>query len=262
MDSKIVVITGANTGIGLETVKALCQSDQKYHILLGSRNEEKGQVACQSLATIATQSTVEPFLVDVESDESIDAAFAQIAAKYDRVDCLINNAGAAFDAYIDQSMTARQAWNKSWDVNVAGAHLMTVKFLPLLLKSQDPRLLFITSGLSSLEGAADPSNPKNVFAPAGLPKAFPFMSYRSAKAGLNMLMIEWSKLLKNDGVKVWSIAPGLLATSLGGNTELLKKLGAGDPKLGGEAIRRVVEGKRDEDAGKVVREYLTPVQPW
>jgi NAD(P)-dependent dehydrogenase (short-subunit alcohol dehydrogenase family) len=77
----------------LEIVKALCQSDQKYHVLLGSRNEEKGQVACQNLATLATQSTVEPFLVDVESDDSIDAAFAQIAAKYDRVDCLINNAG-------------------------------------------------------------------------------------------------------------------------------------------------------------------------
>jgi NAD(P)-dependent dehydrogenase (short-subunit alcohol dehydrogenase family) len=159
-------------------------------------------------------------------------------------------------------MTARQAWNKTWDVNVTGAHLMTLKFLPLLLKSQDPRLVFITSGLSSLEGAADLSNPKNVVATAGLPKELPFMSYRSAKAGLNMMMLEWTKALKNDGVKVWAIAPGLLATSLGGNPELLKKLGAGDPKLGGETIRRVVEGKRDEDAGKVVREYLSPVQPW
>ncbi|KAJ5543162.1 hypothetical protein N7535_005591 [Penicillium sp. DV-2018c] len=262
MDSKIVVITGANTGIGFETVKALCRSDRKYHILLGSRNEEKGQVACQSLASLETQSTVEPFCVDVESDESIDAAFAQISAKYERIDVLINNAGASFDPYIGKSMTARQAWNKSWDVNITGAHLMTLKFLPLLLKSQDARLLFITSGLSSLEGAADLSNPKNIIAPAGLPKALPFMSYRSSKAGLNMMMLEWSKALRNDGVKVWSVAPGLLATSLGGDTELLKKLGAGDPKLGGEAIRGVVEGKRDDDAGKVVREYLSPIQPW
>ncbi|GIK04407.1 hypothetical protein Aspvir_008490 [Aspergillus viridinutans] len=239
MDSKIIVITGANTGIGLETVKALCQSNQKYHILLGSRNLENAQ-----------------------SDESIDAAFGQIAAKYDRIDCLINNAGASFDSYIDQGMTARQAWNKSWDVNVTGAHIMTTKFLPLLLKSQDPRLLFITSGLSSLQGASDPQNPKNVLAPAVLSKALPFVGYRSAKAGLNMLMVEWTKALRNDGVKVWAVAPGLLETSLGGNPELLKKLGAKDPKIGGEVIRRVVEGERDADVGKVVREYLSPIQPW
>ncbi|CAG8908984.1 unnamed protein product [Penicillium egyptiacum] len=262
MDSKVIVITGGNTGIGLETVKALYQSDQHYHILLGGRNLNKAQIACQNIITEAAQSTVVPFLVDVESDESIEAAFDQIAAKYDRVDCLINNAGACFDAYIDQGMTARQAWNKSWDVNVTGAHIMTTKFLPLLLKSQDPRLLFITSGLSSLQGASDPENPKNIFAPAGLPKALPFVGYRSAKAGLNMLMVEWSKVLRNDGVKVWAVAPGLLATSLGGDTELLKRLGAQDPKVGGETIRRVVEGKREKDVGKVVREYVSPIQPW
>ncbi|KOS47070.1 hypothetical protein ACN38_g1921 [Penicillium nordicum] len=262
MTSKIIVITGGNTGIGQETVKALYHSNQNYHILLGGRNFEKAQLACQDVITEAVQNTIEPFLVDVESDESIEAAFNQIAAKYDRVDCLINNAGASFDPYIDQGMTARQAWNKSWDVNVTGAHIMTTKFLPLLLKSQDPRLLFITSGLSSLQGASDPEDPRNTSAPAGLPKALPFVGYRSAKAGLNMLMVQWYNLLRNDGVKVWAIAPGLSATSLGGDTELLKRLGAQDPKVGGDVIRGVVEGKRDGDTGKVVREYSSPIQPW
>ncbi|KAL4809799.1 hypothetical protein BDV18DRAFT_150318 [Aspergillus unguis] len=259
--TKIVVITGANTGIGFETVKALLDSAQAYHIFLGGRSLDKAQQACKDLPS-GSASTVEPFQVDVESDESIEAAFKHISTKYDRVDCLINNAGASFDGYINKEMTARQAWNKSWDVNVTGAHLMTITFLPLLLKSQDPRLLFITSGLSSLQAAADPANPKNIIPAAGLPKALPFVGYRSAKAGLNMLMVEWAKALKNDGVKVWAVAPGLLATSLGGNTELLKKLGAGDPSIGGVVIRKVVEGERDADAGQVVREYLSPIQPW
>ncbi|KAE8141923.1 hypothetical protein BDV38DRAFT_268191 [Aspergillus pseudotamarii] len=261
--SKIIVITGANTGIGLETVKSLLRSSQKYHILLGGRNLEKVQLACQSLSSETPESSVEPFQVDVGSDESIEAAFKHISAKYDRIDCLINNAGACFDAHIaDGRMTAREAWNKTWDVNVTGAHIMTTTFLPLLLKSQDPRLLFITSGLSSLQGSSDPKNPKNVFPPAGLPKPLPFVGYRSSKAGLNMVMVEWAKALENDGVKVWSVAPGLLATGLGGNTELLKRLGAQDPRIGGDTIRRVVEGERDGEAGKVVREYLTPIQPW
>ena len=159
-------------------------------------------------------------------------------------------------------MTARQAWNKTWDVNVTGANIMTETFLPLLLKSEDPRLLFITSGLSSMHDASDTSNPRYMVPPAGLPKPPGATSYMSSKAGLNMMMIQWARMLKNDGVKVWSIAPGLLATNLGGDPELLKKMGAGDPSIGGTAIRGVIEGKRDEDAGKVVREYRSPIQAW
>ena len=55
--------------------------------------------------------------------------------------------------------------------------------------------------------------------PAGWPKE-PMVnwitSYRSAKTGLNMLMREWYRILKNDGVKVWCISPGFLATGLAG----------------------------------------------
>lgn len=159
-------------------------------------------------------------------------------------------------------MTTRSAWNKSWDVNVTGAQIMTSTFLPLLLNSTDPRLLFVTSGLSSLEGASDPSNPGNVVPPSGLPKVQAFAGYRACKTGLNMMMLNWARALKSDGVKVWSVAPGLLATSLGGDTEVLRKLGAKDPSIGGKVLRGVIEGRRDADVGKVVREYKTPVQPW
>jgi NAD(P)-dependent dehydrogenase (short-subunit alcohol dehydrogenase family) len=159
-------------------------------------------------------------------------------------------------------MTMRQAWNKSWDVNVTGAQIMTSTFLPLLLKSSDPRLIFVTSGLSSLDGASDPNNPGNVVPPPGLPKIQAFAGYRASKTGLNMMMLNWARSLKSDGVKVWSVAPGLLATSLGGNTEVLRKLGAKDPSVGGEVLRGVIEGRRDADVGKAIREYKTPVQPW
>ena len=161
-------------------------------------------------------------------------------------------------------MSAREAVNKTWNVNVTGAHVMTQTFLPLLLKSRDPRVLFITSGLSSLQTASDVNDPRYQVAPAGPkgPQQMGTIGYKSSKAGLNMLMIDWTRILKNDGVKVWCIAPGLLATGLGGNPEMLKKMGAKDPSLGGAAIRKVVEGKRDADVGKVVREYDSPTQPW
>lgn len=137
---------------------------------------------------------------------------------------------------------------------------MTTTFLPLLVKSRDPRLLFLTSGLSSLAEASDLGDSKNAAPRSGVPEYFP--SYRASKTGLNMMMLDWHKALVNNNVKVWSVAPGFLATSLGGDTEYLKRLGAGDPSTGGEFVRKVIEGERDEDVGKVVRGYKSSIQPW
>ena len=158
----------------------------------------------------------------------------------------------------------REAWSKSWDVNVTGTHITTHTFMPLLLASSDPRLIFITSGLASLEDSAEGRTPKPI-PPAGWPKpsGANFPAYRSSKTGLNMMMLEWTRILKEDGVKIWSIAPGLLATGLGGTgVEKLKARGAKDPAIGGEFIKDVIEGKRDKDSGKVVRNYSSEIQPW
>lgn len=98
--------------------------------------------------------------------------------------------GAAFDSqFRSGTLTMRQAWNKSWDVNVTGAQVMTHVFVPLLLKSSDPRLLFITSGTSTLEGSGNPAMPVNHSPPTGWPKEYSGVSmYRSSKTGLNMMM--------------------------------------------------------------------------
>ncbi|KKK24079.1 hypothetical protein ARAM_003844 [Aspergillus rambellii] len=158
-------------------------------------------------------------------------------------------------------MTEREVWNKSWNVNTAGTQIMTSTFIPLLLRSTDPRILFITSGLSTLSGTEDMAIRANQSPDKGWPKrGFTATAYRSAKTGLNMMMRNWHRLLKNDGVKVWAIAPGLLATGLGGNPEFLKKLGAGDPAVAGPFIRDVIEGVRDADVGKVISR--DGIQPW
>lgn len=64
---------------------------------------------------------------------------------------------------------------------------------------------------------------------------------------------EWHRMLSNDGVKVWAVSPGFLATELGGaSAESKKQFGAKDPALGGQLVRDVLDGKRDADAGRVV----------
>ena len=229
---KVVLITGGNAGIGFETARALYTDSTAYDILIGTRNVEKGEAAIASLKNEIPESasTVNAVQVDIEFDDSIQKAFEHVSSKYGKLDVLVNNAGASFDLKIqDGSLTVREAFNKSWNVNVTGTQVMTMIFVPLLLKSSDPRLMFVTSGTSTLAEAENPTLQRiNSSPPAGWPKQasmIPITSYRSSKTGLNMLMREWYRLLKNDGVKVWCISPGFLATGLGGiGPEQLEKV--------------------------------------
>lgn len=234
-ETKVVFITGANTGIGLEVVKALYKTSQPYEIILGSRDISKGEAAIKAVQeeTSTSLSTMSVLQADISSDESITKAVKKIEADFGRLDVLVNNAGAGFDGTIrDGQLSIREAWNKSWDTNVAGTQVLTTEAIPLLLKSSDPRLLFVTSGTSTLTGTDNFSHPAmariNASPPKGWPKPKemnPIESYRSAKTGLNMLMRQWHRILLNDGVKVWAISPGFLATGLGGvGVEQLKKV--------------------------------------
>jgi NAD(P)-dependent dehydrogenase (short-subunit alcohol dehydrogenase family) len=176
--------------------------------------------------------------------------------------------GGQFDTLLrnDQSVrTIREAWNHGYSLNVTSTQVFTHQIMGLLLNSSNPRLLFVTSGLASLSTCA--GGVKSKLAPnppvKGWPKAATpsMIAYRSSKTALNMMMLEWVRLLQPDGVKVFSISPGFLATNFGRNgSEAMKQLGAGEASVGGRFIKDVVEGMRDGDAGKVINK--DGVQPW
>ena len=135
---------------------------------------------------------------------------------------------------------------------VAGTNVMTWTFIPLLLESADPRLIFV-AGLSNINQAAEryfPTPPQ----PAGWPKKIHFetIGYRCSKTALNMLMLDWNHKLKEDGVKVWAVGPGFLATDLGNMREKAIEMGCGPPSLGGEMLKSVIEGAFDAHVGKLV----------
>lgn len=218
LERTILFITGGNTGLGYEAVRALAASSVAYEILLGSRSADKGQQAVDSAIKEfpAVKDRISTIPIDVESDESIQASFDTIKSKYGRLDVLINNAGAyirhhrnhqriilhgantdlgaAFDQHITSGkMSMREAWNQSWNVNTTGSQVMTATFVPLLLQSKNPRLLFIASGTSSFGFSEIEGLPINRPPVAGWPKTdlVPqnnIVAYRSSKAGLNMMM--------------------------------------------------------------------------
>jgi NAD(P)-dependent dehydrogenase (short-subunit alcohol dehydrogenase family) len=86
----VILVTGANTGLGSEIIKALCKSPKAYTILLGGRNLEKAKAAAQEVQSefLKTPSTVTMLQVDIEDDDSIHQAFERVSTEYGRLDVL------------------------------------------------------------------------------------------------------------------------------------------------------------------------------
>ncbi|KAG8883643.1 hypothetical protein FRB97_006132 [Tulasnella sp. 331] len=248
---EVILITGGNTGLGFQIVRALCNSDKPYHIILGGRSLSKVQDAIRSVEGEfpSSVSKLFPLQVDIEHDDSIQNAFEEIQFKPEdsiRVQLELE--------LVAGRMTEREMWNRTWNVNTTGTQVMTIVFIPLLLQSSNPRLLFITSGTPTLTGTENSALPANKISTKGWPKSGVWIipAYRSSKAGLNMMTREWHRMFHEDGVKVWAIPPGFIATGIGAGLEFNKKAGAGNPSSAGVFIRSVVEGGRDADVGKVV----------
>ncbi|KAI1109471.1 hypothetical protein F5Y14DRAFT_26269 [Nemania sp. NC0429] len=256
MSAKVIFITGATSGIGYETVKALFNSENPYHIFLGSRTVEKGEAVVKEIrnASPSAKNKLELVHIDLQSDETIEKAFVQVRDGPGRLDALVHNAGAGYDLdFMQGKMGLRESFMKAYDVNVAGAQVLTYTFIPLLLGSSEPRVLFL-AGLSQMTQAAEeyfPTPPQ----PAGWPKKVDFetIGYRCSKTAMNMMMLDWNHKLKADGIKVFSVSPGICATDLGGlSSESWAAMGAMPPSEGAERLIAVVEGKRDADSGKVL----------
>lgn len=91
----IVLITGANTGLGFESVKSLCKSTKPYTILVSGRSFDKANAAVKEIQAELPETTciLSTMQIDLEDDESISQAFKHVSEKYGRLDVLINNGG-------------------------------------------------------------------------------------------------------------------------------------------------------------------------
>ncbi|KAK4687623.1 hypothetical protein P7C73_g2506, partial [Tremellales sp. Uapishka_1] len=253
----IVLITGANSGIGLATVVQLMKSTVAYEVLLGARSIDNAEkAAANARAQVPhSKSTVIPTVIDITSDESIDKVAQAIGAKYGRLDVLINNAGVNLDltpAFAKHSQ--REILNQTFDINVTGHHVVTRILAPYLVKSSSPRVLFTGSDGGSLAKTEDPTYFVNASPVAGWPKppGMELPGYKISKAALIMVMREWNRILKNDGAKVWSVDPGLTATNLGAQPEVFEQYGAPPPSVAASFFVNVVEGQFDEHVGRVI----------
>ncbi|MBC7869869.1 MAG: SDR family oxidoreductase [Chitinophagaceae bacterium] len=197
----VVLVTGANRGIGLEVVRQL--ANQGMTVILTARDQTKSEAAAQEL--IAEDLRVIPKTVDVTDDASVQKLAKEVDAEFGRLDVLINNAAA----YVEWSETASvadlKAAHDTLETNLFGGWRVTQAFLPLLRKSEHPRIVNVASGAGS-HGDTQFGLTTNKGASA---------SYGISKAALNALTSKLAAELEETGILVNSVCPGLTATAPG-----------------------------------------------
>lgn len=228
---KTALVTGGNRGIGLEIAKQL---DQKgFQVIIGCRDIEQGAKAIKGLSN-----SVFVTWLDVTDNESAPLVYKKINQEFGVLDVLINNAGiseypkpsgvistikklaqeytpgiinAAKDVvgwiqdkeYVKVHHSASNVEidhvKKIMETNLFGVWRVTQTMIPLLKKSNDPRIINISSGMGEL---------------MNLTGHYP--AYSISKASLNALTIMFAKELEKDNIKVNAMCPGWVKTEMGG----------------------------------------------
>src|SRR3954470_9491333 len=144
---RVVLIAGANRGIGRETARQLAR--RGFHVVIAARDEGKGQQAAEGIQADGGKATFLP--LDVSSSESIRTAVRRFGSIADRLDVLINNAGVYPDEGLTVLTLPRDRLARTFQTNAFGPLEVTQAFLPYLRKSA-ARVINVSSGYGQLEG--------------------------------------------------------------------------------------------------------------
>ena len=136
---RTAVITGANTGLGYETARAL--ADHGAHVVLAVRNLDKGKAAADLIARRSPQAEVSVQKLDLTSLESIRAAAEELRASHDRIDLLINNAGVM----MTPKETTRDGFELQFGTNHLGHFALTGLLIDRLLDTPGSRVVTVSS---------------------------------------------------------------------------------------------------------------------
>ena len=234
----IILITGANIGVGKAATEVIAQSSADYHVIMGSRSVEKGEAALREVRATNLKGTASLIQLDVTDDDSIAAAAKSVEQEFGRLDVLVNN--AAIGGFEDP-LGSRQAYLNVFNTNAAGAAMVTEAFQPLLLKSDHARIVFITSGQGSIARKLDPNTAYSNL------EGF---AYRMSKSAMNMLMAGYHGRLASKGVKIHAMCPGYVHTNLRRDTE--PRPGTLPAETSGKTLLGLIQGDRDADVGKFV----------
>ncbi|KXT10441.1 hypothetical protein AC579_7897 [Pseudocercospora musae] len=203
MENKIILVTGANRGIGFSIVQAVSLRSSDVTLLVAARTYTKAQDAVDQLRSHGVKAPLQPLELDVTQDDSVSKAVTSVGEKYGCLDVLINNAGIAPTTSSTDIPNFRSSWATVLDTNVTSIALVSTLFLPLLRASRDSKVLNVSSARGSLTLVTSGANPPT-----------DKIAYSVSKAALNLLTVEMSHSVPE---LEWQVAsPGWCKTAFNG----------------------------------------------
>ena len=187
---KVVVITGASSGIGESTAKLLAQQGAK--VVLGARRKDRLDAAVKEISAAGGKAI--SFVVDVTKRTEVDALVRGAVESFGRVDVIVNDAGIMPIAPIDALKV--EEWDRQIDVNIKGVLYGVAAALPQMQKQKSGHII----NLSSVFGI-------KVFAPGAT-------VYCATKAALRTLTEGLRVELHSQNIRCTIISPGAVATEL------------------------------------------------
>jgi len=187
---KTSVITGGNSGIGLATAKLF--HDEGAKVAISGRDQKTLDEAVKTIGegTLAVKADVSK-LVD------IDRFFAQVSAKFGKIDALFANAGIA--KFAPAVASSEQMFDETFDINVKGLYFTLQKAIPLLT---DNAGIVLNSSIVNSKGTPNAS------------------VYAASKAAVRSLARTFAAELVERGIRVNVVSPGPIVTPIFGRTGL------------------------------------------
>ena len=224
MKNKIVLITGATSGIGKETALGLAKLGAT--IVFTTRDSLKGEKTRNELIAATNNENIDMLQCDLASFESIKNCCKEFKSKYDRLHVLINNAGV----WDFKRRISKDGIENIFATNYLAPFLMTNLLLDVLKKSNPSHIINLTSGMHYGTINFNDIEFKQNF--SGI------KAYRQSKLGLILFTRLLAKKLEGGNVTVNCVHPGMNKTDLGrdagGFSRMIFKLMGKDPKIGAE----------------------------
>ncbi len=199
---KVILITGATDGMGLETARALAKHNPR--LVLVGRNATKGQRVVEELKQESGNQAIEFMQADLSAQQDIRELVKTFKSKYDRLDVLINNAGA----YIPVKQLSADGFEMTFALNHLGYFLLTNLLLDELTRSAPSRIINISS-------AAHASARFDINNLNSEGKYSPWNAYATSKLENLYFTYELADRLKGTDVTVNAVHPGLVNSQFG-----------------------------------------------
>lgn len=204
---KTTLITGANSGIGLETARYLAGCG--HRVLLACRNAERAEEAKADILSTHASAQLEIILLDLASFDSIQSAAKKVAELASTLDVLINNAGLAPPT----KQYTTEGFEMQFGVNYLGHFLLTHLLLPQLKAADSARVINVASIIHRF-GGIDFNSFK------GEKVYFVLKAYAQSKLANVLFSNELARRYQKDGISSFSLHPGEVGTNIAGKSLL------------------------------------------